>query len=192
MLTDHIGIPQLRDLASRSEQVNNSIRVTDMPRLAELLHPDIEPADKALEVKIKFLGGPQGALQDFPVIQGHLKGSLDIHCQRCLGPLAWPADIKFRLTVIGSIGDLDKVAEPFDAIVAGEHGMQLKDVLEDELLGSLPLAPMHADITNCASAIGVEFIENDIESSVPDSDTNRPFEGLAGLLKPDHSSGNND
>jgi uncharacterized metal-binding protein YceD (DUF177 family) len=192
MLADHIGIPQLRDLASRSEQVSNSIRVHDMPRLAGLLHPDIESADKEINARIEFLGGKQGASKGnaqgnspgFPEISGHLKGSLNIFCQRCLGPLAWSVDIKFRLTVIASTADFDEVAEPFDALVAGEHGIRLIEIIEDELIGSLPLAPMHKDIADCETAIGVEFIDNDIESSLSasDSDTNRPFEDLAALL----------
>jgi uncharacterized protein len=200
MLADHFGIPQLRDFASRSEQVSSSIRVDELPRLAELLHPDSRLADKEsllnegqikagrkaeqqreLDVRIEFLGRMQG----FPEIKGHITGSLDVYCQRCLGSLNWPVDIDFRLVVIGSEADFDKVAEPFDTLVAGDHGVQLTEVIEDELLGSLPLAPMHADLANCETSIGVKFTDLDSESSAPDSgtETNRPFGDLASLLK---------
>jgi uncharacterized protein len=181
MLADHIGIPQLRDLASRSEQVNSPIRVTDMPRLAGLLHPDIEPADKELDVRLEFLGG----MQDFPEIKGHVTGSLDIYCQRCLAALNWPVDIDFQIVVIASEADFDEVAEPFDTVVASEHGIQLTEVIEDELIGGLPLAPMHMDLASCETSIGVKFTNIDSESSESDSEakTNRPFGDLAGLLK---------
>jgi uncharacterized protein len=180
MLVDHFGIPQLRDLASRSEQVSSSIGVADMPRLAELLHPDGRGQGK-LDARIEFLGGMQG----FPEIKGHLTGSLDICCQRCLGALNWPVDIDFRLVVIASEADFAEIAEPFDAIVAGEHGVQLAEVIEDELLASLPLAPMHADLASCETSIGVKFTDLDSESSEPESgsETNRPFGDLASLLK---------
>ena len=190
MLADHIGIPQLRDLASRSEQVNSPIRVTAMPRLAGLLHPDIEPADKELDVRLEFLGGILGGIQGFPEIKGHVTGSLDIYCQRCLAALNWPVDIDFRVVVIASEADFDEVSEPFDTVVAGEQGIRLAEVIEDELIGSLPLAPMHMDLASCETSIGVKFTDIDSEPSEPDSEAemNRPFGDLASLLKAGNSA----
>jgi uncharacterized protein len=206
MLVDHTGIPQLRDLASRSEQVSDSIRVSDMSRLAELLHPDAELAESELDVRIEFLGGIQG----FPEISGHITGSLDIYCQRCLGSLDLPVDTAFRLVVIGSAADLDEIAEPFDVVLAGEQGIRLAEVIEDELLASLPLAPMHADLVSCETSIGVKFIGDAIDdtgdttkvnskmNSKTDSEVesdieiNRPFEDLAALLKDSKSEDKSD
>ena len=204
MLADHIGVPQLRDLASRSEQVSSPVRVNDMPRLAELLHPDVKLADEELDVRIRFLGGTQGNaqgnsqsnIQGFPEIRGHLTGSLHIYCQRCLGPLDWSVDIDFHLVIINSMADFDVVAEPFDAVVAGEHGIRLAELIEDELLSSLPFAPMHADLESCETSIGVKFIEDGNKPSESgsdmDSDTNRPFGDLAALLKAGESSDNSE
>ena len=199
MLVDHFGIPQLRDFASRSEQVSSSVRVDDLPRLAELLHPDGGLADnlsgpkgsghesgnkegqQELDVRIEFLGG----MQSFPEIKGHVVGSLEIFCQRCLGALKWPVDLDFRLVVVASEADFDEVAEPFDTVVAGEHGIKLAEVIEDELLSSLPLAPMHEDLASCETSIGVKFTDIDNESSEfeAETETNRPFGDLASLLK---------
>jgi uncharacterized protein len=203
MLVDHFGIPQLRDFASRSEQVSSSVRVDDLLRLAELLHPDggladdlsgpqgsgHEPGNKEgnkegqqeLDVRIEFLGGKHS----FPEIKGHVAGSLDIFCQRCLGALKWPVDLDFRLVVVASEADFDEVAEPFDTVIAGEHGIKLTEVIEDELLSSLPLAPMHEDLASCETSIGVKFTDMDNESSEfeAETETNRPFGDLASLLK---------
>ena len=110
MLADHIGVSQLRDLAGRSEHYAESIPVGGMDRLAGLLHPDAALKDRQLGLRIEFLGGMQG----FPELSGHIEGSLNIVCQRCLGSLEWPVDLDFRLVVIGSEADFDEVVEPFE------------------------------------------------------------------------------
>ena len=40
MLVEHIGMPQLRDMAKRSEEIAGEIRLADLPRLAGMLHPE--------------------------------------------------------------------------------------------------------------------------------------------------------
>ena len=92
----------------------------------------------------------------------------------------WIADTEFRLVVVGSERDLESVAEPFDTVVAGEHGVDIRQLIEDELLGSLPLAPMHASAAEC------EPMAEAVVEAKPDAalqDTNRPFAGLDALLK---------
>ncbi len=184
MLADHIGLPQLRELASRSEQVTDSIRLGGMSRLASLLHSGADLTDKELNVRIEFLGGMQG----FPEISGHLSGSLDIRCQRCLGSLNWPVDFEFHLVVVGSEADVDEVAEPFDAVIAGEHGIQLMEVIEDELLSSLPLAPMHSNVEKCETSAAVRNISKVFDSDADENETNKPFGKLAALIKSSEST----
>jgi uncharacterized protein len=186
MLADHIGIPQLRDLASRSEQVSEAIHLDSMSRLGDLLHADADlQALKAseLEVQLKFLGGIHG----FPEISGQLKGSLEICCQRCLGLLKWPIELEFHLVIVGSEADIrDDLAEHIDVMAAGEHGIQLTEVIQDEILSSLPLAPMHEDAGNCELPEIVEIISEAIDAD--ETEMNNPFEGLADLIKDGRSS----
>jgi uncharacterized protein len=184
MLADHIGVPQLRDLASRSEQLTDSIRLGGMSRLASLLHSGADLTDKELIVRVEFLGGMQG----FPEISGHLSGSLDIRCQRCLGSLNWPVDLDFHLVVVGSEADVDEVAEPFDAVIAGEHGVQLMEVIEDELLSSLPLAPMHTNVANCETSAELRIISDVSDNAVVENETNKPFGNLAALIEGNESA----
>ncbi|MGI9291439.1 MAG: YceD family protein [Gammaproteobacteria bacterium] len=184
MLADHIGVPHLRDLASRSEQLRDSINLDEMSRLEGVLFSGSGQAENLLEVELEFLGGMQG----YPEISGHIKGTLEIACQRCLGSLKWPVDVDFQLIVVGSEEDCDEIAEPFDAVVAGDQGIQLVSIIEDELLSSLPLAPMHATGDTCAA--GAEVIQEQ-DTVTEGEETNRPFADLASLLKDDETTEKN-
>ncbi len=182
MLADHIGVPQLRDLASRSEQIATQVSVRDMSRLLDLVHSaedgDAQMLKHKLNVKLVFLGGMQG----FPEISCKVSGQLDITCQRCLGALDWPIDIDTHLVVVESEADLEKVVEPYDAVVADEHGVDFIGVIEDELLASLPLAPMHDDLDKCDVD---KSIYGDVPEDKVESEVSRPFADLASLLGKD-------
>jgi len=177
MLADHIGVTQLRDLASRSEHLSETLSVSEMRRLAGLLYPGPQLEDPTLDLRIEFLGGVQG----FPELKGHLKGKLSLLCQRCLGGFTWEVDEDFRLIVIDSEEDFDEVIEPFDAVVAGEHGICLTEIVEDEILGSLPLAPMHGTRDDCKLIAEIEISDQD--AIAPEVETNKPFGALADLMK---------
>lgn len=194
MLADHIGIPQLREMASRSEQVSGEIGPKDLSRLSSLLYSDAD--HQRIDVQLSFHRGPQG----FPEIAGKASGSIELRCQRCLGALDWPVELNFQLVVVESESDIDEIARPFDAVVAGEHGIDLAKLVEDELLGSLPLAPMHENFDGCRAPVFSEFCDVDVkqadadETSVLDSEaeTHRPFAGLAAMMTGEAKAGDTD
>jgi uncharacterized protein len=184
MLLAHIGIPQLRDMAKRSEEIADEIELNELSRLASMQHPDGH--NRKIDVRIRFHGGAQG----FPEISGTLTGSLELTCQRCLGVLDWPLELGFQLAVVESEDDIEEVAEPFDTLMAGEHGILLAKVFEDEVLSSLPLAPVHENVADCTDA---EILKSKIvyrKAGVGESpddegmgETSQPFAGLAAMLK---------
>jgi uncharacterized protein len=185
MLVDHIGIPQIRDMAKRSEAITDNVRLNDLPRLKEMLYSDENTAEPRIDVRIRFRSGVQG----FPEISGNVSGLLRLRCQRCLGALDWPLNLDFQLAVVESDADIEEVAEPFDTLVAGEHGIALAEVVEDEVLSSLPLAPVHEKIADCHDA---ELLETKIvyeqdgfaaDTGQAVAKTNHPFAGLANMLK---------
>jgi uncharacterized protein len=185
MLVDHIGMPQLRDMAKRSEQIAGEIRLADLPRLAGMLYPGSGARDRQIDVQIRFRSGIQGA----PEISGTISGLLELKCQRCLGALEWPLGLGFRLAVVESEQDLEEMAEPFDTLMAGEHGIALTEVIEDEVLSSLPLAPAHESIADCddAELLGAKIVDVQADVGIGSdeavSETNQPFSDLAAMLK---------
>ncbi len=91
--------------------------------------------------------------------------------------------IDFRLAVIGSEAELERVPDRFDAVVADEHGFSLAEAVADELLGSLPLAPCHADLADCG-AVTAYLLGGEGDAETPDAgqETNKPFAGLADMV----------
>ncbi|TDJ46341.1 MAG: DUF177 domain-containing protein [Gammaproteobacteria bacterium] len=186
MLLAQIGIPQLRDMAKRSEEIADEIGLTELSRLASMQHPNGH--NRKIDVRIRFRGGAQG----FPEISGTISGLLELTCQRCLGALDWPLELDFQLAVVESEEDIEEVAEPFDTLMAGKHGVVFAEFIEDEVLSSLPLAPVHADVADCADA---ELLKTKIVHKkagvrkAPDGEAmgemNQPFAELAAMLKHD-------
>ena len=190
MFADHIGMPKLRDMASRSEQLNVDIRLKDLPRVEGLLYPESEASDQLIRLQFVFSRGAQG----FPEINGSASGFIDLRCQRCLGLLRWPFVLEFDLAVAESEDELATSSEPFDTVLASDGMISLLELTEDELLASLPLAPMHEDLADCelksllANGAGASLDKLDVAgvqtaSVAPGDDIRRPFAGLSSLLR---------
>jgi len=67
-------------------------------------------------------------------------------CQRCLGSMPYKVDVERTLYLARNEAEMERLdALPdSDAIQAGE-ALNLVDLVEDEVLLSLPLATMHAE-----------------------------------------------
>jgi uncharacterized protein len=184
MLTDYIGIPQLRELAGRAEQYVDAMGSGEMPRLAGILHPDFRSTDGFVTVNVAVVTGAQG----FPELRCHAQGLLKLTCQRCLGMMDWPLDLRFSLAVLDNEADAERFEDPFDTVLADVQGVRIADIVEDEILGSLPLAPRH-DIDDCdaevAAAVSVPgnvITASEAAEAMAEGDVQRPFADLAAML----------
>jgi len=73
---------------------------------------------------------------------------LGLVCQRCLTAVPFCVDSQFRLRIVSADDRraLQRITPGFEPFVAAEgEAMSLSDVVEDELLLALPMAPMHAE-----------------------------------------------
>ena len=183
MLAEHIGIPHLREMASHGESIKTEISVSAMPRVAELFHPEANADKQRLTLDIGFKQS-SGVDPGFPEIDGVLDVALELTCQRCLGLLYWPSQLRFKLIVVANEADTERLLEPCDSLVAGADGIRLLTVVEDEILGSLPLAPMHSDADECTRNETLAVAESLAAAEITvEPEINRPFESLAELLK---------
>lgn len=148
--------------AREGRSIDGDIAVAALARLAELL------AENSGRLRFSVVGETQ---------DGHLflnletSGSLGLRCQRCLEPLAHVVDLesRFRLILAGEAWPDEELADDsFDAIAA-EHEQDLVDLVEQEVLLSLPVAPRHADC---------EALQAEDEGPVAS-----PFAGLAALKR---------
>lgn len=80
-----------------------------------------------------------------PVLRLGVQGSLSLVCQRCLGACVLPLRIETVLPVARNEEELSRweSEDPLlDGLVAEPH-MDVHDLIEDEVLLSLPTIPMH-------------------------------------------------
>ena len=108
-----------------------------------------------------------------PSLQLSTRATLQLRCQRCLGPLAYEVRTEALLVLAASQAEID--AEPAsvdspDRVIAGKE-MGVRDLVEDELILALPYAPRHE---GCEASP----TEREVLSS--------PFAGLRGMMQRKH------
>ena len=115
--------------------------VGDFERLAqEFVHP---------ETMLQFrVCGEQDA-RGRSRLRCTVKGDVEVECQRCLKPVGVTVNGDRLLYLAASEADADRLetalaGEDIEVIVAGQS-LDLAGVVEDEVLLSLPIVPMHAD-----------------------------------------------
>ncbi|MGR9046473.1 MAG: YceD family protein [Gammaproteobacteria bacterium] len=165
-------LPELIDPLSfadkRSELVGH-IALSGFDRLAEVL------MDNTGTVSVNLIFGREGNLA---TIEGRITATLAIQCQNCLQVMLWPVDSKVKLGIVTSLEEADRLPEDCEPLLVGHKKIPLKDVVEDELLLSLPAFPKHSEPCFQRSAAVSEVHES---LSNEQSNLNNPFSILAKL-----------
>lgn len=124
--------PDVEELASRRAVLAGFVESASMPRLMEIA----AKPPPAVAYRIEFARDTRGR----PRMIGRVEGTWPLVCQRCLGDLDWRFDVEFETLVFGGEGG---EALEQDAVVCPGGRITLEPVIEDELLLSLPNAPVH-------------------------------------------------
>ncbi len=136
-----VTMRKLREWAGRHHVIEASFEAGALRRLADL------GLGAGLAGNIDARWSFKPGLEGFPLIGLCARGTLRLECQRCLAPVAWRVEVDCRLTAVGSESEVGEVASPYDTVVAGQDGLMLGTILEDEILTILPMAPAHSQCT---------------------------------------------
>lgn len=157
------------DFALKAQEFHDRIANSQFSRLGDML------ADGAGELECSLLGKGTNQ-QGLPYLQLRIQGGLHLTCQRCLEPMTYDLDIVSNFVVVAAgheaLADSDDTddLDDHDYLVADAE-MRIMDLIEDELLLSLPVAPMHESAT-CAKVA---------ELNADESRKASPFAALQGL-----------
>jgi uncharacterized protein len=126
-------------------------------------------------------------VQGFPALEGALAAQVEVICQRCLEVFLLPLAAELKLAFVGREEDEAEVPADFEAVVLQDWRLSLRDLVEDELLLSFPLVPMHpVGSSACRPAVKVlseeEAVGLPVEPVVEEVKAN-PFAGLKNMLK---------
>ena len=106
------------------------------------------------------------------------RAELVLRCERCLGPLREQVEGETVLRLVDA--ELEAANDEDDVLPVGAEGVYLKDVLEDELLLTLPLIPRHATVEECEPD-AVRWLQPDGDDGAIETQTENPFDILKNL-----------
>lgn len=188
MLSQQVDYGRLVELARNETRQTICLPVDSLARLSAVKFTPIDSPDVAkqsavqpdaeLTADISWAIGAEG----LPWIDLKIRGLLFLECQRCLGPLSWEVDIESHLALLKADDESSLLEDPFDSILIDADGLDLVQVIEDEILTALPLAPVHKDEPTCR-----EVSVDESDSEIIKEPMHKPFSGLASLV----GSGNN-
>ncbi|XID75299.1 YceD family protein [Alkanindiges sp. WGS2144] len=112
-----------------------------------------------------------------------LAATVTMTCQRCLEPVDLPVSTQVHLALLMNENQVERLDEDADFVILGEeqtthdtedvHVIDLIELLEDELLLSMPISPRHESCENLHQPV----VEDEPETEKRDN----PFEVLASL-----------
>ncbi|MCK5662683.1 MAG: DUF177 domain-containing protein [Thiotrichaceae bacterium] len=155
MLKDLPSLIEPKRLAFQGSNVKGEIALDKMSRL----HDSLCDMNGTVYIDWTFAIDEKKRI----IIQGKLQTQLSLHCHRCLHPMPWKIDVTVSL-MTG-----DDVPTGYEALTITTPQVELKNLIEDELILVLPIVSMHK---KCS------FNDNTYAS---DNNINNPFRVLSKL-----------
>lgn len=139
----------------------------------------LEVMTRVLESTPKSFGVADVSIQFDRDVQGYAYIDLEVQvtivleCQRCLDDAEFPLTLKQRLSPVDSAVEASELAEGVEPAQAIDGQVDVKDIIEDEILLAIPMHPKH-DAVDCKAS----FDETKIEE-----ERQMPFTNLAALFE---------
>lgn len=127
--------------AARKAEVSGKIQLDQLHRLSDYLTTN----DGFVNARIRFevRGGVWLALEL------EYTATLRVLCQRCLEPVDVQLQDRVEFGIVESAALEEYLPPGVEPLVLNEERLRPIDLIEDELIVSLPLAPKHADDGEC-------------------------------------------
>ncbi len=176
MLHQKLFFKDLLDYSTSKSNLSKKLDVKQMPRLSEIISLDNDSSTVSISATLKLND------QLNPSISGEIIASLSLICQRCLGSLNWNETIEYSVDFIKEAGP-HTGKNNIDYISINDEGIILLDLLEDEVLSSLPMSIMHKNIELCEN---IDKLSMFLGSSDEETEKkNKPFSDLSEILGKD-------
>jgi uncharacterized protein len=138
------GSRALLDLAQRGARVAGRVPLSSCARLAELIEP--EPAGDPRDPH------PVATRQRrIAIVRGQVDAELAMPCQRCLDRVPIRVQSELKLAIVADETQL--VPDEFEPFIATEGLGRLADLVEEEILLSLPEYPVHESVQQCGELV---------------------------------------
>ncbi len=139
--------------------------VREFERLAELICSDVGE----VQARLKF-----GTRAGTHCLDGSVTTELELSCQRCLEPVRQVINSTFRFGLVRSEEEAASLPDEFEPLLVSDSEQSLLELVEDEILLSLPLVARHEN--ECS-----EILQKQVNNE-PTQDTYKPFAALKDLM----------
>jgi len=126
--------------ADHAVNLHGTLLIKDMQRLCGSLSTD----EGDVTVSLQFGVNDEGVRY----LQGHLETNVMLQCQRCMGSFKYGIISDLLVGIVHTEEEAAELSATYDPVIAKEGMLILSDVIEDELIISLPIVPMH-DLPAC-------------------------------------------
>lgn len=137
------------DLARDRRTIEGEARLSDMSRLKEM----ILPTEGTVTYRISGMTAKKG----WPGAVVELAAVVPLVCNRCTKPLDYKIEkeVVFRFARTEEEADAIPIEEDEDVeVIVGSEKLNIMDWIEEEIILSLPLVPVHE--TQCAEVLPVD------------------------------------
>jgi uncharacterized protein len=110
----------------------------------------------------------------FPCLSGSVSAKVLVECQRCLKPMETELAGRFKFALVYSEDEFDLLPEEFEPYLLEGEEQSVIDLIEDELLLSLPMVTVH---DNACSV----FMTKQEEAMKAEKEASHPFAALKAL-----------
>lgn len=158
------------ELSRLRATVEGRVRLSDMKRLTDL----ILPSEQSIAFTIEGIVGDKG----WPGAVMTVKGEVPLECSRCNKSMTFELEreVTFRFVRNEEEADSLPIEEDDDTeVIVGSNKLNLMDWIEEEVILSLPIVPMHEE--QCVEPVHIHL---DDEHEVP---RENPFAKLKELSK---------
>ncbi|WP_084596183.1 YceD family protein [Pseudomonas massiliensis] len=159
-----------RKLADRGATLEGSLPLAQLQRLCDLLSDDVG----TVQGKFIFERDEDHTV----VIHSDLDVEVKMVCQRCLELVTLPIHSECTYAVVKEGANTQSLPKGYDVLELGEDPLDLRAMVEDELLLALPIIPAHHP-EECQQPAGLQ----EPEPSEDEVTRSNPFSVLAQLKR---------
>jgi uncharacterized protein len=160
----------IRRLIAANVSLMASEPLTSFRRLGGMLEADTG----SVEVQLHFFIDEQRLRR----IDGAVQATVMVTCQRCLQPMPVAIDSRFAVAAVWNDEEGEHLPRHVDPYIVGEEPQDIRDLIEDELIISVPYVSYHSE-GPCAE----QAAQGDEAEPVAEERRENPFSVL-GQLKP--------
>jgi uncharacterized protein len=122
--------------AENAKELRGTLLLKNMQRLL----PSLMAEAGEVEVAMQFGTDQQGVR----FLKAHYVTDVTLQCQRCMEAFHYGINNEVLAGLVATEAEGNTLPEAYDALIVEGNNLILADIIEEELIISLPIVPMHA------------------------------------------------